>query len=58
MRTLEGTRSLGRCRCRLEDNIKMDLKRISWVVVEWIPLCKERDQWWALPNTVMNTLVS
>jgi hypothetical protein len=29
-------RSLGRSRHRWKDNIKMDLKRIEWVGVDWI----------------------
>jgi hypothetical protein len=36
------------------DNIKMDLGEIVWVVVEWISLAQDRDQWWALMNTVVN----
>jgi hypothetical protein len=29
----EGKRTLGRCRRRWEDNIRMDLKKIGWEVV-------------------------
>jgi hypothetical protein len=36
----------------LEDNIKMDLKKTE--CDEWIHLAQNRDQWWALLNTVMN----
>jgi hypothetical protein len=40
----EGQRPLGRHRCRLEDNIKMDLKEVVWECV---------DRWWALVNKMM-----
>jgi hypothetical protein len=52
----KGRRPLGRPRRRWEDGIGMDLrKRLE--VVEWIHLAHNRDQWWALVNTVMNLLV-
>jgi hypothetical protein len=35
-------------------NIRMDLREIGWKGVEWIHLAQDRDQWWALVNTVMN----
>jgi hypothetical protein len=38
----EGTRSLGRCRHRWEDNIKMDLRDIGWDVMDWIQLAQNR----------------
>jgi hypothetical protein len=45
------------------DNIKMTtiLKRILEKSVgdaDWILLAQDRDQWWALVNTVMNLWVS
>jgi hypothetical protein len=43
----EGKRPLGRCRCRLDYNIKMDLQEMS-------ELAQDRDRWWALVNVVMN----
>jgi hypothetical protein len=36
------------------DNIKMDLRVIGWDGTDWIDLAQNRDQWWALVNTVMN----
>jgi hypothetical protein len=36
------------------DNIKMDLREIGWGVVDWIELARDRDQWRALVNTVIN----
>jgi hypothetical protein len=46
--------TLGRPRCRQEDNIKMDLREIGWDGMDWIDLAQDRDQWRALVNTVMN----
>jgi hypothetical protein len=34
---------LGRCRHRLEDSIKMDLRNIGWNGTNWIHLAKDRD---------------
>jgi hypothetical protein len=53
----EGKRPLGRHICRLEDNIKMDLKEIGWGSMDWIHLAHDRDQWRALVNTVINVRV-
>jgi hypothetical protein len=36
------------------DNVKMDLREIDWSGMDWIDLAQDRDQWWALVNTVMN----
>jgi hypothetical protein len=36
--------SLGRPRCRWDDNIKMDLKEIGCENVNWIYLAQDRDQ--------------
>jgi hypothetical protein len=48
----EGKRSLGRPRCRGEDNIKMDVRGIGWMHVT-----QDKDQWRAVVNTVMNVRV-
>jgi ferric iron reductase protein FhuF len=50
----EGKRPLGRPRHRWMDNIKMDLKETGWVSVVWIDTARDRDQWRALVNTVLN----
>jgi len=50
----EGNRPLGRPRRRWEDNIKIDLKEISWEVVHWIDLVQDTDNSWDLVNKVMN----
>jgi hypothetical protein len=55
--TPEGKRSLGRPRRRWVDNIKMDLREIVWDGMELIDMAKDRDQWRALVNTVMNLRV-
>jgi hypothetical protein len=43
--------------CRYVDNIKMDLIKIGWDVMDWIDLAQYRDQCRALVNTVMNLWV-
>jgi hypothetical protein len=53
----EGRRALGRSRRRWEDNIKMDLREITFVDVNWIHLAQDRDRWRDLMNTVMNLRV-
>jgi hypothetical protein len=47
----------GRPRHRWEDGIRMDLRETGWGNVDWIQLAQDRDQWWALVNTVKNLLV-
>jgi hypothetical protein len=49
----EGKRPLGKPWHRWVDNIKIDLK-IRWGGMDWIDLAKDRDQWRALVNTIMN----
>jgi hypothetical protein len=53
----EGKRPLGRPRHKWEDNIKMDLREIEIDGVNWIQLARERVQWRAFVNTVMNLRV-
>jgi hypothetical protein len=40
-----------------QDNIKMHLRDIEYGGMDWIDLAKDRDQWRALGNTVMNLRV-
>jgi hypothetical protein len=40
-----------------EDNIKMDVREIGWGGIDWIDLARDRDQWRALVNTVINLRV-
>jgi hypothetical protein len=53
----KGKRPLGRPRRRWENNIKMDFREVGWSDIGWIDLAQNRDQWWALGNTVMNLRV-
>jgi hypothetical protein len=46
-------RPLGRPRHRWVNNIIMDLRDIGWVVIDWIDLAQDRNQWRALVNTLM-----
>jgi hypothetical protein len=55
--TREHKRPLGRCRCRWEDNTKMDLREIGWGAMDWIVLAQDRNQWRALVKTIMNCQV-
>jgi hypothetical protein len=57
VRNPEGKRPLRRYRCRWEGNIKMDLTELGWGGMVWIYLAKDRDQWRALVNTVINLRV-
>jgi hypothetical protein len=54
VRKHEGKRSLGRPKHRWEDNIRMNLSKISWENMHWTHLAQNRDQWWDLLNTVTN----
>jgi hypothetical protein len=38
--------------------LKTNLKEIGWKVVDWINLAQDKDQWRAVPNTVMNMWVT
>jgi hypothetical protein len=38
-------------------NIKIDLREIGWDGMDWIDLARDKDQWRALVNTVMNLRV-
>jgi hypothetical protein len=51
-----GRRPFG-LRRRWEDNIRMDVREIGWVCVDWMHLAQDRDQWMAVVNTVMNLRV-
>jgi hypothetical protein len=53
----EGKRPLERPWCRWEDNIRMDLTEIGWEGVDCVHLAKDRHQWRAVVNTVMNLRV-
>jgi hypothetical protein len=57
VRKPEGKRPRERPKRRWVDRIRMDLREIGWVGVDWINLAQDRDQWRALVNTVMNLQV-
>jgi hypothetical protein len=50
----EGKRPLGRPICGWVDNIKMGLRGIELGGMIWINLAKDRDQWKAFVNMVVN----
>jgi hypothetical protein len=50
----EGKRPLGRSKRRWEDIIEIDLREIEWCGMYLIHLFKDRDQWGALVDAVMN----
>jgi len=41
----KGTRRLRRPGYRWEDNIRIDLRKIWWEIVNWIKMTQDRDQW-------------
>ena len=50
----DGKRSLGRPRCRWEDNINNDLQEVGGGRGDWMELAQDRDGWRALVGTVRN----
>ena len=50
-------RSLGKPRCRWEDNIKMDLKEIGFSTRNWVDSGQNTDYWRALVNAALNPWV-
>jgi len=50
----EGRRPLGRPRRRWVDNIRMDLREVGCVYMDWIGLAQDRDMWRTLVSAVMN----
>jgi hypothetical protein len=53
----KGKRPLGRPRHRWEDVIKMGLREIILVGVDWIQMAHDRDWWRAVVRAVMNLWV-
>jgi hypothetical protein len=54
----EGKRALGRPRRRREDNMKMDLRKIGWEVVDWNHVTKAREGSQAFVSRIINLMVS
>jgi hypothetical protein len=50
----EGNSPLGRCRCRWEDNIKIDLEEAGWEGKNRIDQAQDTEKWQALVNAIMN----
>jgi transposase len=50
----EGKRPRGRRGHRWDDNIKMGLREMGFDGANWIQLARDRVQWRACVNTVMN----
>jgi hypothetical protein len=51
VRKPEGTRPLGRPRCRWQHN---NFKKMKCHGMQWNNLAQDRDKWWALVNAVQN----
>jgi len=52
----ERNRPLRKPRRRLEDNIKLDIRKTGWKIVELIHLAQDSDWWRVFVNTIMRTL--
>ena len=48
-----GKRPLERCRCRWEDNIRMNLKDIGINMRNWVDSAQDRHYWRTLVNAVL-----
>jgi hypothetical protein len=48
VRKHEGSRELGKPRCKWKDNIKVNLKVIVWKGLGWISPCKDGDKLWVV----------
>jgi len=53
----DGKRPLGRPKRRGEDNIKMGLKEVLWVDMNWIAFDEDTDRCWVVVRAVMNLRV-
>jgi hypothetical protein len=54
---LEGKKTFGRPRHRLDDNIKMDLREVGCGWMDFIDLRQDRERWRAVVNAIMNLRV-
>jgi hypothetical protein len=56
---LEGKRPLGRPRLRRSwvDNTKIVLREIEWDGMDWVDVARDREEWRAFVNTVLNLWV-
>jgi hypothetical protein len=53
----EGKKIQGRSWCRWEDNIKMGLKEIVWIDLDWIYMAQNSNKWSTVADSVMNLRV-
>jgi len=53
----KGESPFERPRCRLEDNIKVDLQKVGLGDMNWMDTPQDRERWRALLNAVMNLRV-
>jgi hypothetical protein len=53
----EVKRPLGRSRRRWDDNIRMDLREIWWENVDWMHLARDRNQWRAVVDMIIELRV-
>ena len=56
-KSFTGKRSLGRSRCRSEDNVRMDLEEIDISTRNWIDSAQDKDYWRTLLNAALNLWV-
>jgi hypothetical protein len=54
VRKPERKRTLGRPRCRWEDNISVTFKEIACEDMDWVHHAQDRVQWWDFVNALMN----
>jgi hypothetical protein len=52
----DGRKPLGRLKCRRDNDIKINLKELSFEEMDWI-ICN-RDKWYTLLTTIMNLRVA
>jgi hypothetical protein len=50
----DGRNPRGTLRCGWKDNIKMCLLKVGWGGRNWTDLARDRNEWWAFVNVVMN----
>jgi hypothetical protein len=57
MRKPEGMEPLGVLKHKWDCNIKIYIREIEWGDMDWTHLAQDKDQWWALLNTVTDLRV-
>jgi len=58
VRIPEGNTPLGKPRLRRQHNIKMKLRELGWVVMNWINLAADMDSWRAYVSAVMSIRIT